>query len=170
MPLFGQAGRQIFFILTSIYGWWRWSQRSRAAGEPVRLRLPRWRPRGERVFFAAGGHRHRRVQAVCVTCAARRPTRFFTPQWWFYWCDAWIFVGSMVATYAMARGWIEFWLGWIAVDLVGVPFGFATGYVPTAVLYTFYGAFVLYGFSQWVKVSREERPRGIDDPAVETVA
>ena len=27
----------------------------------------------------------------------------------------------MLATYAMARGWIEFWLGWIAVDLVGVP-------------------------------------------------
>ena len=40
---------------------------------------------------------------------------------WYYWCDAWIFVGSMVATYAMARGWIDFWLAWIAVDLVGVP-------------------------------------------------
>ena len=68
------------------------------------------------------------------------PQPLFTPQWWFYWCDAWIFVGSIVATYAMARGWNEFWLAWIAVDLVGVPFGFATGYVPTAVLYTFYGA------------------------------
>ena len=40
---------------------------------------------------------------------------------WYYWCDAWIFVGSMVATYAMARGWNDFWLAWIAVDLVGVP-------------------------------------------------
>ena len=26
IPLFGQAGRQVFFILTSIYGWWRWTQ------------------------------------------------------------------------------------------------------------------------------------------------
>ena len=25
-PLFGQSGRQIFFILTSLYGWWRWNQ------------------------------------------------------------------------------------------------------------------------------------------------
>ena len=24
VPLFGQAGRQVFFILTSIYGWYRW--------------------------------------------------------------------------------------------------------------------------------------------------
>jgi nicotinamide riboside transporter PnuC len=47
----------------------------------------------------------------------------------------------------MARGWNEFWLAWIGVDLVGVPLGFATGYVPTAVMYIFYGLFVLYGFS-----------------------
>ena len=40
---------------------------------------------------------------------------------WYYWCDAWIFIGSMIATYAMARGWNDFWLAWIAVDLVGVP-------------------------------------------------
>ena len=26
-----------------------------------------------------------------------------------------------IATYAMARGWNEFWLAWIGVDLVGVP-------------------------------------------------
>ena len=25
-PLFGQAGRQVFFIMTSIYGWWRWNE------------------------------------------------------------------------------------------------------------------------------------------------
>jgi len=25
-PLFGQAGRQVFFVITSIYGWWRWHQ------------------------------------------------------------------------------------------------------------------------------------------------
>ena len=23
-PLYGQAGRQVFFIIMSIYGWWRW--------------------------------------------------------------------------------------------------------------------------------------------------
>ena len=65
----------------------------------------------------------------------------------------------MLATYMMARGWNEFWLAWIAVDLVGVPLGFATGYVPTAVMYIFYGAFVLYGLTQWAKATREETPR-----------
>ena len=56
------------------------------------------------------------VQWVFATVGATWPA----PRWYF-WCDAWIFVGSIVATYAMARGWNEFWLAWIAVDLVGVP-------------------------------------------------
>ena len=54
--------------------------------------------------------------------------------------------------------------------IFGVPFGFATGYVPTSVMYIFYGGFVLYGFVQWVKISRVERPKGLGDAAVEAVA
>jgi nicotinamide mononucleotide transporter len=158
VPLFGQAGRQVFFILTSIYGWWRWSQVRRlnhaddASGVAI---TPRWATPRERmaviVLWLVGTIV---VHQVFVWLWDLSPNPFFTPEWWFYWCDAWIFVGSIVATYAMARGWNEFWLAWIGVDLVGVPFGFATGYVPTAVLYSFYGLFVVYGFTQWVKVSR----------------
>ena len=98
-------------------------------------------------FCCTSGHCEdcRDSQAVFSWLWSLAPNPFFTPEWWFYWCDAWIFVGSIVATYAMARGWNEFWLAWIGVDLVGVPFGFATGYVPTSVMYIFYGGFVLYG-------------------------
>ncbi len=158
IPLFGQAGRQVFFIITSIYGWWRWSQVRRlnhaddASGVAI---TPRWATTRERtavvVFWLVGTLV---VHQAFVWLWNLSPNPFFTPQWWFYWCDAWIFVGSIVATYAMARGWNEFWLAWIAVDLIGVPFAFATDYVPTAVLYTFYGLFVIYGFTQWVKASR----------------
>ncbi len=77
---------------------------------------------------------------------------------WYYWCDAWIFIGSMIATYAMARGWNEFWLAWIAVDLVGVPLLLHSGYIPTAVLYAFYSGFVIYGFTVWLRASRAEKP------------
>ncbi|MDI6105717.1 nicotinamide mononucleotide transporter [Actinoplanes sp. NEAU-A12] len=43
-------------------------------------------------------------------------------------------MGSVPATYAMARGWAEFWPCWIAVDLVGVPELLHFGYYPFAVL------------------------------------
>jgi nicotinamide mononucleotide transporter len=171
IPLFGQSGRQVFFIIVSIYGWIRWAQHRRAMGaaSDAPAIVPRWMRQHERIVLVVGWL----VGTVIVHQAfvalwEASPNPFFTPQWWFYWCDAWIFVGSIVATYAMARGWNEFWLAWIAVDLVGVPLGFATGYVPTAIMYTFYGMFVLYGFTQWVKVTRAESAtpaEGVEQPA-----
>ncbi|HEY3535726.1 MAG TPA: nicotinamide riboside transporter PnuC [Pedococcus sp.] len=159
IPLFGQAGRQVFFIVVSIYGWWRWAQlRRRSSNRDEAAITPRWATTNERAVVVVGWLLGTVVvHQAFVALWNLSPNPFFTPQWWYYWCDAWIFVGSFIATYAMARGWNEFWLAWIGVDLVGVPLGFATGYVPTAVMYIFYGLFVLYGFTQWVKVTREAR-------------
>ncbi len=153
-PLFGQSGRQVFFILTSVYGWWRWNQvrklNAHGAGAPAIT--PRWATRVERLTLVAGWLVGLvLVQWLFATIGAGWPA----PRW-YYWCDAWIFIGSMVATYAMARGWNEFWLAWIAVDLVGVPLLLHSGYIPTAVLYAFYAVFVVYGFTVWLKASREE--------------
>jgi len=159
IPLFGQAGRQVFFIVVSIYGWWRWSQLRKRRTDPDAAAItPRWATVNERlVWVAVWLVGTVVVHQAFVAIWNLAPNPFYTPQWWFYWCDAWIFVGSFIATYAMARGWNEFWLAWIGVDLIGVPLGFATGYVPTAVMYIFYGLFVLYGFTQWVKVTRDAR-------------
>src|SRR3954469_19234748 len=30
--LYGQAARQVFFIVVSIYGWWRWHETARSGG------------------------------------------------------------------------------------------------------------------------------------------
>jgi nicotinamide mononucleotide transporter len=66
--------------------------------------------------------------------------------------DAWILTGSILATYGMARGWVEFWLIWIAVDVVGVPLLLSAGYYPSAILYIVYGAFCVLGFLTWIRV------------------
>ena len=159
IPLFGQAGRQVFFIVVSIYGWWRWAQLRRTSASPDAAAItPRWASVNERAVVVVGWLLGTVVvHQAFVALWNLAPNPYWTPQWWYYWCDAWIFVGSFIATYAMARGWNEFWLAWIGVDLVGVPLGFATGYVPTAVMYIFYGLFVLYGFTQWVKVTRDAK-------------
>ena len=158
-PLFGQAGRQVFFILTSVYGWWRWNEVRKArelasgggAGAPAIT--PRWASASERVAYLVASAAGVLVfQWVFSVIGAGWPA----PRWYF-WCDAWIFVGSMVATYAMARGWNDFWLAWIAVDLVGVPLLWHSQYYPTAILFVVYGALVVYGFFVWLKASREER-------------
>lgn len=70
------------------------------------------------------------------------------------WPDAYIFVGTIVAMYAQARGMVEFWIAWLLVDLVGVPLNFANGYAFSGFVYVIYGALVLWGMRDWWLRSR----------------
>lgn len=151
-PLFGQSGRQIFFILTSVYGWWRWSQQQKDRGSDKPAIVPRWATGAERAGLVAvwlGG-------VVLFQWIFSVIGQVWPAERWYYWFDAWIFMGSMLATYAMARGWTDFWLCWIAVDIVGVPLLLHSNYIPSAVLYAFYAGFVVYGFLVWLRASRAE--------------
>jgi nicotinamide mononucleotide transporter len=78
----------------------------------------------------------------------------------------------MLATYALARGWVEFWLCWIAVDLVGVPELLHFRYYPSAILYGVYAVFVIWGFVVWLRISRAEQgpPAGQAAPSAQTSA
>lgn len=150
-PLYGQAGRQVFFIVVSVYGWARWraNRRPGAGGAAV---VPRWATGRERVAFLTVA-----LLGVLVCWAVFRVVGAGWPApWWYYPADAWIFVGSMLATYAMARGWVDFWLCWIAVDLVGVPELLWFGYYPSALLYAIYAGFVSWGFVAWLRIARTE--------------
>jgi nicotinamide mononucleotide transporter len=61
----------------------------------------------------------------------------------------------------MARGWVEFWLVWIAVDVVGVT-TLVNAYYPTAGMYLFYGAFCVVGFFAWWRVERRTPPSSVE--------
>ena len=143
--LWGQAGRQLFFMAVSVYGWWRW-RRSQALGESpdAGAIAPRWAgPAGWAQLLALGLVGTTGFYFVLEALGSWGPLP-----------DAWILTGSVLATYGMARGWNEFWLIWIAVDVVGVPLLFRAGYYPSALLYLVYGAFCLAGLVAWVRVRR----------------
>jgi nicotinamide mononucleotide transporter len=143
--LYGQAGRQVFFVAVSVWGWRRWREtRDRVGDAEGHAVTPRWATAGERalvvVLFAAG---------TVLLSYVLRALDSFGP-----WTEAWILAGSILATWGMARGWVEFWLVWIAVDLVGVPSLLQAGLYPSAVLYAVYGLFCLLGFVTWLRVER----------------
>lgn len=147
--LYGQAGRQVFFLLVSVYGWWRWSRTQRRAaadGAASRAVTPRWATGRERAVLAAAS-----VVAIGVAYVVLRALGSWGPL-----ADAWILVGSLLATYGMARGYVEFWLVWIAVDLVGVPLLLIAGFYPSALLYAFYGVFCAVGFVAWRRAQRAD--------------
>ncbi len=144
-PLWGQAGRQVFFIVVSVYGWWRWSQIRRAGGASDGGALaPRWATTAERLqLVVLGVVGYGAAYALLLQIGSYGPTT-----------EAWILAGSMLATYGMARGWVEFWLVWILVDIVGVTTLVQAGYYPTAGMYLFYAVFVVIGFVVWLRDAR----------------
>ena len=146
--LLGQAGRQLMFIGVSIYGWYRWQKARGDSGSAV---TPRW-----------AGWRTRIILAAVLVGGTAAITPLFTALGSFQpvWADAWIFVGSLLATYGMAKGWTEFWLIWVAVDVVGVPLLISAGYYASAFMYVFYGVFTLVGFFVWGTHPPEGSRRG----------
>jgi nicotinamide mononucleotide transporter len=155
--LWGQAGRQVFFAVVSLYGWWRWYQNRKSAPDAHGVQ-PRWasgRERAELVVLAA--------LLYAVFYPVLKALGSWGPQW-----DAWILTGSILATYGMARGWVEFWLIWIAVDAVGVPLLLDAKFYPSATMYIVYGVFCLVGFGAWLRVERAEHSTE-PQPAAEAV-
>ncbi|GAA4664178.1 nicotinamide riboside transporter PnuC [Frondihabitans cladoniiphilus] len=151
--LLGQAGRQIMFIVVSIYGWYAWKRSQGGGGSAVE---PRW-----------AGLRARVVLVVALVGGTAILTPIFTALGSYapVWADAWIFMGSLLATYGMAKGWVEFWLIWVAVDIVGVPLLLSAGYWASGIMYIVYGAFTLTGFFVWARTRRMRDLPIIPDPA-----
>ena len=145
--LLGQAGRQIMFIAVAVYGWRRWKQSQNDGGEAV---TPQWATGKQRIVLVA---------LLLVGTVALTPVFARLGSYEPVWADAWTFVGSLLATYGMAKGWVEFWLIWVAVDIVGVPLLFSAGYYATAFMYLFYGIFTLIGFFVWWKAKNNEKPQ-----------
>jgi nicotinamide mononucleotide transporter len=152
--LYGQAGRQLMFIAVSIYGWYRWRQSRESTG---RIAVqPHWAGNRVRILLGLG-----MVVGTLVLTPIFTALGSFEPVW----ADAWIFTGSLLATYGMAKGWTEFWLIWVAVDVVGVPLLVSAGYYASAILYLFYGAFTLVGFFVWMRVQRQRKALVDQEPA-----
>lgn len=151
--MLGQAGRQIMFIAVSAWGWYRWRQtRKNSQNADGAAVIPQWASTKERLFmlvFILAG--------TGILTPVFRALGSYEPVW----SDAWIFTGSLLATFGMARGWVEFWLVWVAVDIVGVPLLWSAGYYATAFMYLFYGAFTLAGFFIWWRTRNRELSRQV---------
>nr|WP_110181468.1 nicotinamide mononucleotide transporter family protein [Nocardioides solisilvae] len=139
-PLWGQAGRQVFFAAVSLYGWVRWNRlRRHARAADGGAIAPRWATWGERALLALVG-----AVGYAVAYVVLERLGSWGPA-----TEAWILAGSVLATWGMARGWVEFWLVWLLVDVVGVTSLLRAGYHPTAVMYLVYAGFVVLGFVVW---------------------
>ncbi|MET9668602.1 MULTISPECIES: nicotinamide mononucleotide transporter family protein [unclassified Streptomyces] len=153
--LSGGVGKQLLVIGVALWGWQQWRRgRQQAQDGSIAVRFATWKERG----LLAGG-------ALVGTLAVGGLFTLYPSLSWSPWADAYIFVGTLVAMVAQARGLVEFWFAWLLVDLVGVPLAFNSGLAFSGLVYVVYFALVLWGMRDWWL-----RSRGSVKPALEGAA
>lgn len=138
----GNAARQVVLGAMAAFGWYSWVRGKRAVSEvPVR-----WATNAERIglIVALGIGTFGFAWVLEVTDASWSPLP-----------DAYIFIGSVVATFAQARGWVEFWFVWVLVDLVGVPLAWKHGLVVSGTVYGVFLVMCLIGVRDWIGRARK---------------
>lgn len=154
--LSGGIGKQLVVIVVALWGWLQW-QRGRRDSGAVTIRFATWAERGRLVAGTAAG-----------TLAVGGIFTAFPSLSWSPWADAYIFVGTLAAMFAQARGWVEFWFAWLAVDVVGVPLAFNSGLPFSGMVYIVYFVLVILGMYAWWKQTRT--PRAEADAVLEGVS
>jgi nicotinamide mononucleotide transporter len=142
--LSGGVGKQLLVIGVALWGWRQWTRgRQQAQDGSIAIRFATWKERGIMLAGTAVG-----TLAVGALFTAV-PDLSWNP-----WPDAYIFVGTLTAMVAQARGLVEFWFAWLLVDVVGVPLAFSSGLAFSGLVYVVYLALVLWGMRDWWLRSR----------------
>jgi nicotinamide mononucleotide transporter len=135
--LYGDAGLQLFFALVALWGWFEWLRGRRADGAPLAItrlgRRGRW--------------------GALVACALLWPAiagflLHFTDSdvpWW----DAFPTAASLVGQFLLGRKFVENWVAWLAVNLVGACLFAYKGLWLTTLLYTVFALLSIAGWSAW---------------------
>ena len=133
----------VFFVL-GIYGWWEWAH---DGDDRAQLRTTRT-PLRVSVGLLALALIWTPVQGYVLA----HHTDAALPYW-----DSTITVLSLLAQWMMARKYLENWLLWIAVDVLGIGVYQAKGLYVTAVLYTVFLVMATYGLIVWWRALDVER-------------
>lgn len=138
--LYGEAGVNIFFAITAIWGWQQWLRGYRkGSGAPLRIvRLP--------------------ISGIVLTALAwaalwlafayllRAITDSDVP-----WADGFVTAGSVVGTVLLARKFIANWPVWLIVNAASVLLFVHKGLQLTVVLYGIFFLLAIWGWAGWTK-------------------
>lgn len=136
---YANMGLQVYYLVISVYGWYRWRRRQEGDQNGARTDV-------RRIDSATA--------AVCALVAVvlwaglwlllDRATDSPVPLW-----DGLIASLSVVATWMLTRKYIEQWYVWIVANAIAVVVYLASGLYPTAVLFLVYFVMAIVGLREW---------------------
>lgn len=140
---------QIFFFITNLVGWWRWTNPQ--PGEEDRkneLRVS-WMPRkGLVAFFVITMTGTVAFGSFAGNLSELFPKIFSLPSAFPY-LDSFVTVVSIIATYLMVQKKIECWLAWLLADVVATYLYFTKGIVLVGLEYFAFCLIAAFGFWRW---------------------
>ncbi len=145
---------QVFFFVTNIMGWWRWSHpKEEEADKKNELRVS-YMSRGQLVFTIAAGI----AGTFLLGGFASRlhhwfPLVFSLPSAYPY-IDSFIMTMSIITTFFMIQKKIESWVIWILVDIVATYLYYIKGIKFYSLEYLVFTFIAAYGLYHWVKEYR----------------
>lgn len=134
---------QASYVIAAFYGWWAWSRGG--TQKPIRF----WHARGHVIALLGCLV----ASLVLARLLAREGASAFP------FADSLVAFAGLVATWMVARVYIENWLYWIAVDTVSVYLFFSQGLVVASLLYVLFLVIAIFGFFNWLaKYRRQPAP------------
>lgn len=131
---------QASYVIAAVYGWWSWSR-----GETVKP-IAFWRLRGHAVAL---------VGCVVVSLGLARLLAMDGTSA-FPFTDSLVACMGLMATWMVARVYIENWLYWIVVDTVSIYLFFSQGLVVASILYVLFLVIATVGFFNWLAKYRRQ--------------
>ena len=143
---YADMGLQLYYVIVSIYGWMHWARRGKLFEEK---QLP-----VIRLNFTMGLKLLLATVILFFAIATALITLTDSPlPWW----DSFTTSLSIIATWMLARKYIEQWLIWILVDFVCVGLYIYKDLFLTAMLMGVYGILAMVGYRTWTKSMNNEK-------------
>lgn len=144
--LYGMLSINIYYLITSIWGWIAWLRRGSQGGEeevPI-TDIPR----------------KTLLYTLLITLALYYPLirlSVYLPEWRIPWADALLTLSSVIGMIWMARKWRQHWLCWIVANAAGViSLLSAQDYLSTFV-YAVNFVTAFFGFYKWTRLMKRDQ-------------
>lgn len=149
---------QIFFFITNLMGWWRWTHPSKEEeNQKHQLRVSLMPTRMLTAIIGIGLAGTISIGLLAKNLHEFFPLLFSKPSA-FPFADSFVTVMSIVATYLMVQKKVECWLVWILVDAVACYLYFSKDIKLVGIEYVVFCFIAGFGFWKWRREFKQFSP------------
>jgi len=149
--LYSDALEQVYYLLASVYGWWRWVHSPSIKGTILSVSFSslKWILTCLIISVLLG-----LAMGLFMSRAHTLFPKIFPEEASYPFLDALTTIMSFTAMWLMARQRIESWLYWIAVDIVGIGLYYVKAVKFISLLYVILLFLAIKGLISWIKTTK----------------